>query len=204
MTNIAAIILAAGESSRLGFPKQLVSFNGELLIQNISRKICALELSKNICITGAKSVEVNTAIQDYHLEVIHNDYYHNGMSESIMKGIRNLLLDDQTDAALIVLCDQPLIPLSHYQALISAYTENNNKIVCSSYLDTLGVPAVFDRSCFRSLLTLDKGGGAKRIINEYIDDTISIPCSEAGFDIDTPEALASLKLLESKSNYSSI
>lgn len=204
MPNIACIILAAGESSRLGFPKQLVRYNGESLIQNICRKVKSLDLYRTICITGAYNVEVRESITNYDLELIHNNYYQNGMSESIMKGIRALLLDADVDATLIALCDQPLIPIDHFKLLIRTYISQSSQIVTSEYHDTYGVPAVFDKSCFKSLLTLDQGGGAKRIIREYMDNTSFVRCDKAAFDIDTPEALDTLKSLELNPDYSSM
>lgn len=204
MSNIACIILAAGESTRLGSPKQLIPFNGELLIQNIARKVSSLNVCKTLCITGAENTRVQKALEKYDLKIVYNSYYKNGMSESLMKGIREIMVDVKIDAVLIALCDQPLIPISHYEELLDKFKSGDNSIVCSSYDDTFGVPAVFDRSCFRALLTLDQGGGAKRIIKEFKDQTSFITCKEAALDVDTPEAVNRLLKLEMNSNYSSI
>lgn len=196
MSRIASILLAAGESSRLGFSKQLISFKGELLIESLARKIVSLSLPKNICITGAHKSEVQSAVESFDVETVHNEYYKNGMSSSIMKGVREVIMDEAIDAILIAVCDQPLIPTSHYQKLVEVYLETENKIVSSKYGDTYGVPAVFDRDFFQEMLSIDSGGGAKRIIKNNLKSTCFVQCEEAAIDIDTPKDYEALKKLD--------
>lgn len=196
MSQIASILLAAGESSRLGFPKQLISFQGELLIESLARKIVSLSLPKNICITGAHKSEIQNAVQPFQFETVHNEYYKNGMSSSIMKGVREIIMDEDIDAILITVCDQPLIPTSHYKKLIDVYLETENKIVSSKYGETYGVPAIFDRDFFQEMLSIDSGGGAKQIIKNNLKSTGFVQCEEASFDIDTPENYEALKKLD--------
>jgi molybdenum cofactor cytidylyltransferase len=192
MPKIASIILAAGTSSRLGFPKQLVEYKGQTLVEDIVKNILSLNLESNICVTGSSREEVEAKIKDYDIITVYNKDFKKGMSESLKTGIRAVKEMQDIDAVMIALCDQPLIPSSHYQSLVEEYRKSHFNIICSKYDNSHGVPAIIDRKYFDELLDIEKGG-AKAVITAHLSDSLIIDCSEAAFDIDTNADLESLQ-----------
>ena len=184
---IAAIILSAGQSKRMDRPKQLLSFKGITLIEDVILKLEALDLEKIICITGHQNEQIEKHIASFDIECLYNEHYKNGISSSIASGISYLKESLIINGALIVLTDQPLIPKSHYQLLINTFKNNKQKIIATSYKETYGVPAIFDQSLFPKLVALKKDQGAKSLIKELINEVVLVECKEAANDIDTIE-----------------
>jgi molybdenum cofactor cytidylyltransferase len=98
-------------------------------------------------------------------------------------------LATDVEAAVLLTCDQPFLEASIVRQLIAAQEETGKAIVASSYANTLGVPALFDRSCFDALLALPDATGAKAFILSRRDEVASIPFERGEIDIDMPEDL---------------
>lgn len=181
---VAILILAAGESKRLGFPKQLVRHKGKFLIEHIL-DIAANSNCTNInTILGAnaKLILEKTSLKNTKIYVNQNWAY--GMGASLSFGIQKIQESYAVDAILILLCDQLLVSTKHINDLISSYTKYN-QIVASSYESTLGVPAIFPGKYFDDLMKLDKDKGAKQIIYDHLEEVIGIEYAKASVDIDT-------------------
>lgn len=178
--NLAIIILAAGTSSRLGKPKQLIKYKGESLLQIAVKK--ALKLSNNIFVVlGYEKEKCEEDIKDLNTKIVFNPNYIKGMGTSISCGIRYTRDFDNT---LIMLCDQPLLTDEHFKSLKNFI--DNKTIIASLYKDNQNptVPAIFPKKYYEKLLILDEDKGAKEILREEEVKPILID-KKYSIDIDT-------------------
>lgn len=183
---ISAILLAAGNSSRLGRAKQLLQFKGKSLIRRILAHVIDAGIPDPIIVLGARFQEINLHILKHYplLRIIENTSWQQGMASSLQKGLS--LVPSSSDAVLICLSDQPLIPASHYAQMIQSFKQNN-KMVVSAYKEGIGVPAVIPLKYLEELNALSGEKGAKYVLRKYKDQAIHLPCPEAAYDIDTEE-----------------
>ena len=189
--NIALIILAAGSSSRLGRPKQLLRLNGNTLLQNSIAT--ALKISKNVIVVlGANEQLIRPTISDFPIEVVLNKKWTEGMSSSIRQGM-SVLENKNFEAALIMLCDQPFVDAFLLEKMVSVFEKNELPIVAAEYEGKVGVPAIFDVSFFQKLKTLKGQKGAKILIINNLDKVKRIIFEKGKIDIDTEEDWKKLK-----------
>ena len=178
---LAILILAAGNSSRLGEPKQLVTYKNSTLLEHACKK--ALQINENVFVVlGANFLECKKKIQNLDVSIIENRKYKDGLSSSIKEGILNIT---QYNKTLIMLCDQPFIDMKHLKKLIDQ-SKNSNNIVSSYYKNDVAVPAVFPKEFYSDLMELQGDKGAKSIIKKFTSDVIVLEDSLA-IDIDTQE-----------------
>lgn len=184
--NIGVIILAAGDSSRLGTPKQLLAYEGKTLLQH-SLQVAVDSLAHPVIVVlgdHADDIKRETDLNSVHAVV--NAGWQEGMASSIRLGIKTLLeIDPHTDGAVLMLCDQPFVTSALLNDLIAAHQNTGKAIVASSYSNTLGVPAFFHKSIFPELLQLKDDSGAKRIIQQHAKEVDAIAFSKGNVDIDT-------------------
>ena len=180
MSELSVVILAAGNSSRLGRPKQLLNYRGVSLIERACRQ--ALRITDRVSVvTGASAENIADALEELPVTLIHNASWQEGMGSSIVTGVN---ADTGSSGVLLMLCDQPLISDEHYMALVQCFNENPQKIIASSYKQVIGVPAIFPARFFASLQGLSGAIGARKIIQENPDSLTSIDCPQAAIDID--------------------
>lgn len=185
MTGI--IILAAGQSSRMGKPKQNLMYHGKTLLQHaVSAAICS-ECRPVIVVLGANSESIVPEIEGHDIQLIQNPEWAQGMSTSIVKAITQLQIIEAIDSVIIMLCDQPFVNEELIDQIIKKQTETGKGIVASSYNDTLGVPVFFIKKYFVDLLNLKGHDGAKQLLSVYTDDIASVNFSQGEIDIDTPK-----------------
>ncbi|MCJ8325659.1 MAG: nucleotidyltransferase family protein [Campylobacterales bacterium] len=185
--NLAILILAAGTSSRLGQAKQLVKYQKKTLLENAC--INALKISENVFVVlGSRQNECKETIKNLNVNVISNKEYKEGLSSSIKAGILELL---SFKKVLIMLCDQPFIPISHLKKLIKE-SEDNNTIICSLYDNKIAVPAIFPKNKFSLLIKLEGDKGAKDIIKNNEHKYIVLD-NKFSLDIDEESDLKKLK-----------
>ncbi|QOG00613.1 NTP transferase domain-containing protein [Flavobacterium sp. MDT1-60] len=186
MTGI--IILAAGNSSRLGQPKQLLVYKDTTLLQHIIAEASAIKESVVIVVTGANHELIEKEIDSSKIKTAFNQDWELGMSSSINTGINKALqLFPEIEKCILAVCDQPFVSHSVFENLIAEHQKNGKGIIASSYAETLGTPVLFDKKYFGELLNLKGQEGAKKIINQFLDDTASIPFEKGNIDIDTEE-----------------
>ena len=160
--DFAILILAAGSSSRLGRPKQLVMYHDETLLRRSANQ--ALELSPNVFVVlGHEYKACLTALEGLHVNVLYHENYAKGMGSSIAFGISHTTSFEHT---LIMLCDQPLIPLEHYRVLLNVTCKDC--MVASSYQpkERLAVPAIFPKASYAVLMELDADKGAQALLRD--------------------------------------
>lgn len=186
--NIGLIILAAGASTRLGSPKQLLEFEGETFLRRIAREAVNSRCQPIVAVFGANAEKFENCVKDLAIHSVKNDDWQNGMRTSIRAGIEKLLeIDKKIYGAIIAVCDQPFATRKIFDELAGKFAESDALIVASRYAETVGVPALFDRTLFSDLENLNERGGAKNLIEKYLDQTITIDFPEGAIDIDTPE-----------------
>ena len=191
---ISILILAAGSSSRLGQPKQLVEFEGQTLIERITHT--ALSVSDKVSIVLGANIElIKPKLLDFsdRINIIENPDWQEGMGTSIRVGMENLA--PKSDAVIILLSDQPLISQVLLQNMMQTFANKKFPIVACDYGGQLGVPILFGKSFFPELLKLKGEQGAKSFLKNYPEKIATMSFKEGLFDIDTPEDLLRLQIL---------
>jgi len=186
MGKTGALILAAGESSRLGQPKQLIQFRGKSLVRRMVYAARKARCSPTVAVIGSDREEVERELKAEGAIIVENQNWRLGIGTSIRAGVQ-VLIDNVPDVEAIVLlvCDQPAVDARTIARLITLREKTKRAIVASRYANTLGVPALFDRSCFQELLALDNGTGAKTVILSNRERVTEFPFPEGKIDIDT-------------------
>ncbi|MDB5001900.1 MAG: nucleotidyltransferase family protein [Mucilaginibacter sp.] len=180
----ALIILAAGESSRLGFPKQTLLYKGKTLIELAIESGLKSKCNPVIVVLGANADKIEPGIKSNDIQIIHNTAWTQGMASSIRAGINYIKDDNTITGAMIMLCDQPFVNRAIIDSLLYKQQTGTNIVACT-YKDTFGVPALFKRALFTELLLLQGQEGAKKVINNHPDDVATVPFEKGGIDIDT-------------------
>jgi len=181
-------ILAAGQSSRLGQPKQLLKKgNHSLLSYTIEQ---SSTLGDVIVVTGAYENLIQKEIPDKAMSVFNKDW-EKGMGTSLRLAAQ-YAIQNRYDKLLITPVDLPKVNRKHFQRLLQSAIASQSKITCAGYSGTYGIPSVFDHSVFENLLEIGNREGAKGVIKRYFDLAQVIPIPEAAYDIDLPGDIDSL------------
>lgn len=180
---ISLIILAAGESSRLGQPKQNLLFNGKTLLQRAIEAGQESACDNIIVVLGANFNQITSPSE---ITTLYNQDWKNGMASSIARGMLEITNDLSVDKVIIMLCDQPFVSASLLNSLIDKQSQTGKSIAACTYGNTIGVPALFDRQLFAELLQLQGDEGAKQILKNHSDNIATIPFEQGDIDIDTP------------------
>ncbi len=192
-SDYAIIILAAGNSSRLGQPKQLLKYRDKTLIRYITEAAVETLGSNVIVVTGSNAALIEAEISDLTIYQAHNDGWQAGMASSIVTGITKLLtLNQQPKGAILAVSDQPFVTAALFRDTILSSIENRFGIVASAYDQTAGTPVFFSSSYFSRLLTLTGAEGAKKLLRKFEDDVMTVPFPLGNIDIDTPEDYGNL------------
>jgi len=186
-TKIAGIILAAGTSSRLGQPKQLLTYKGKTLLNWVIEVAIQSSLSQIILVLGHKADDIQKTIIYPNISILHNPQYHQGQSSSIRHGIK--ALDPLIDAAMFLLGDQPMIKLETINTLIAAYGKEKSLIVMPTFQGKRGNPVIFDRRFFPQLKTLSGDSGGRVLFDENVDQILMVEVDDPGIlmDVDSFE-----------------
>jgi molybdenum cofactor cytidylyltransferase len=184
--DVGAIVLAAGNSSRLGQPKQLVPFSdGETLVHSAVRAAQEAGCDTGV-ITGAWHERIAKAVGDLHPRIVRNDQWQRGIGSSIRAGVARFT---GYRALVLLACDQPRVDAAVVRALISRFEETGRAIVASRYANTAGIPALFDRSCYPTLQRLPDKSGGKFLIEADPTRVELIDFPAGAFDLDSPADL---------------
>lgn len=179
------ILLAAGNSTRMGSPKQLLDYGGKPLLRHAVEVALKTECQHVIVVLGANAGEVRSAIDDLPVTIAENPLWFSGMGTSIQAGIRRAQALG-LDGAMLALADQPLVTTAMLDGLLANHQSSGKSIVASEYGGSVGVPAFFAREYFPHLLALEAGQGCKGVILKHAAQALYIACPEAEADIDTP------------------
>jgi molybdenum cofactor cytidylyltransferase len=186
MEKIGAVILAAGSSSRMGQPKQLLRFRNQTLLRRTVEAARAGGCSPVAVVVGAERDRVLAELAETKQFLVENPTWQRGIGNSVRVGLRALLgAYPNTEAVILVACDQPFVEASTIADLRAKAVETKKPIVASSYAQTLGIPALFARNYFEALFALGDDVGAKKVIFDHTNDVAEYPFPQGRIDIDT-------------------
>jgi molybdenum cofactor cytidylyltransferase len=190
VAKLAGIILAAGESRRMGYPKPLLKIGERTFIEVIVGTMLEV-LPRVIVVLGAHAARIRPAIApDERVTIVENPAFTRGQLSSIKVGIEEVPVD--ADGILVHLADHPTVRAETFRAVISAYGHGGHPIVIARYGGHRGHPVIFDRSVFRELLRAPESEGARYVVNADPSRVGYADVDDAGvvLDLDTPEDLA--------------
>jgi molybdenum cofactor cytidylyltransferase len=190
---IAGIVLAAGRSSRLGRPKQLLLLEGEPLLRRTVRRVLSSSLDTVFVVVGHEGEAVRGAVADLPVRVVFNANAERGQSTSVLAGLA--ALPPESEAAVFLLGDQPGIAPEVIDALIAAWRETRAPVVAPRYGERTGNPVLFDRRVFSELGSVQGDTGARPVVraHERAGDLLLVPVDQpAPTDIDTEADYAAL------------
>lgn len=181
-----AVVLAAGGSTRLGRPKQLLEVGGEPLVRRAARVAGEAGFAPVVVVVGAAAAEVGAALAGGAFEIVTNPEWRSGMASSVRRGVEALTaLRSDVAGVLLTTCDQPRVEAAHLAALRDALRDGVHDLAASSYGETVGVPALFSRAVFAELRALEGEHGAKRVLTRAPRRVVSVALPGGECDIDT-------------------
>jgi len=190
---IVAIILAAGESRRMGQPKALLPINGTTFLQKIITALQSTPIAKTIVVLGHNAEEMQRHIRDLPIDIVVNEEYKKGQLSSLTAAIRRIKSSedaDDVDGILVHLVDHPYVNAGLVTAMIEKFYATKKWIVVPRYQGRRGHPVIFSRFLFAELLAAPIDQGAKSVVHAHREQTIEVDTEEEGItiDIDTPDA----------------
>jgi len=193
---IAAVVLAAGMSRRMGTPKQLLRVGDKTLLEHALANVRASEVSEVVLVLGGEAESVRQQVGTRGVKLVVNPHYEQGMGTSLSKGLS--LVGDSCHGALIVLADQPLIRPTTLNRLIEFHSQTGAQITIPLYRGFRGNPVLLDRSVFSEVMTLAGDVGCRAIFGDHTEGIRKIEVSDPGIllDIDTEEDLRRLQRVD--------
>lgn len=189
--NLQVLVLAAGASTRLGEPKQLVKVAGEPVLSKVVNAALAASDAPVSVVIGAHAAELSRLLQHSRAATLVNRQWQEGLAASIRCGVT--ALGPACDAVMILLGDQVAITRDDIKRLLSAWQRQDHSIAASLYKGQIGVPAIFPSWSFSELLQLRGDVGAKALFKRHAQRLVPVPMPNAAIDLDTPEDLQALR-----------
>jgi molybdenum cofactor cytidylyltransferase len=189
-SRIEGILLAAGESRRMGYPKPLLLIDGETFIEKISATMLAV-VPRLVIVLGAHRDRVRAAIpRDTRIEIVENPNYSLGQLSSLKIGLGAMQTD--SDGAIVHLADHPAVRVESFRAIVDTYERTGKPIVIARNGGRRGHPVLFDRSLFAELQNAPEGEGARHVVNADASRVEYVDLDDPGInlDLDTPADLA--------------
>jgi molybdenum cofactor cytidylyltransferase len=182
------LIIAAGQSKRLGQPKQLLQFEGKSLINRLIEIVKeAIDFPITV-VLGSASEKIKEQLTESNIKLVQNETWEEGMASSIRVGINSIVKADKNiDGVMILVCDQPLITVKSIRELVELQQSTLKPISACYYANIIGTPAIFHKTVFDDLSKLQGDMGAKKIIQSWGEEVAKLHFEEAVFDIDTEE-----------------
>jgi molybdenum cofactor cytidylyltransferase len=184
---ISAILLAAGESNRMGQPKQLMPFGQSTILEGTIDNLLNSAVSETVVVLGYREEEVQKTIAGKPVKIAINPDYQQGMSASIIAGLKQI--DKRARAILIALGDQPFVNSQTINSLIEAFIANKRGIIIPVYQGRRGTPVIFAIRYKGELFNLKGDVGGREIIKRHPNDVLEVMvnCEGVLLDIDTME-----------------
>lgn len=185
--SIAIVLLAAGEASRFGSPKQIASIGERAMVRHCAINALGTQVPV-LVVTGAHRDAVETALGGLHVSLVHNLEWSTGMGASIACGVHAARARHAAlRGVLIALADQPSVSTENLTLLLREHAQTPENIVASRFGERVGAPCVFPASCFGDLENLNGPSGARAVIERHGDLCRAIEIPGAALDIDTRE-----------------
>jgi molybdenum cofactor cytidylyltransferase len=188
---IEGILLAAGESRRMGYPKPLLLIDGETFIEKIAATMLAV-VPRLVIVIGAHRERVRAAIpRDGRIEIVENPNYSRGQLSSLKIGLR-AMERNPPEGAIVHLADHPAVRVESFRAIVDSFNRTGKPIVIARNAERRGHPVLFDRSVFAELQNAPEGEGARHVVNADASRIEYVELDDPGInlDLDTPADLA--------------
>lgn len=184
------LILAAGNSSRLGRSKQLVEISkGETLLNHTIDIAISSQLGEVYVVLGSDYKKHAESIKS-DVYLIENNNWQAGMGASLKVGLKAIISNtNQLDFIVVTVCDQPHLRVENISALSHEFDGGDRPIIASKYKEGFGVPVLFSSSLFQDLLKLDDRHGALKFLKQNMDKCSFVDFKKGNIDIDTPDDL---------------
>ncbi|WP_297337372.1 nucleotidyltransferase family protein [Algoriphagus sp.] len=192
--NTGIIILAAGSSSRLGRPKQLIEFQGKTLIQKAIDEAQNSSADSWVVVLGWNPELIKSGFNSSLTRYVINENWTQGMASSMQHGLQYLIQHENPDQVILMLCDQPYVTAELLNQLIFEKEQSRKGMVACAYSKTVGVPAIFDQIYFEQMLALKVSEGAKSLILKNRLDVYEVDFPLGAVDLDTEADLNQLKI----------
>lgn len=189
-SSLSVLIPAAGASTRLGQPKQLVNYRGKPLLEHIIDIACSTNPLEIIVITGAKSDTVREKVRNPAVRWLHNPHWQEGLGGSIALGAT--AVSRESAGLMILLCDQYRVQRNDLMALLDNWRAAPERIVAAEAGGRYMPPLIFPPSMFHHLTKLEGETGARVLLARHPERVVAIPLPNAAFDLDRPEQLQAL------------
>lgn len=190
---IGIVITAAGDSSRLGRPKQLLTFGNKTLLTHIVDEAIQAPLAPLVVVTGYSAAEIAGSLKGRPVNIAYNPRWKEGIASGIVAGLAEVLsFQPRSRAVIVAVCDQPHLSAGLLRELVVQFRVSGKELVACTYADTLGTPVLFGSRYFGLLSALSGAEGAKKLLKAYSHDLVTVPFPGGEVDIDTDEDLKSL------------
>jgi molybdenum cofactor cytidylyltransferase len=186
---IVGVVLSAGESSRMGRPKALLTIDGETFIEHIVAALRKSGLERVVVVLGFNAEELRRKIEHLPVEIVVNPNFREGQLSSLQVAIQHLEKDSDCDGMLVHLVDHPFVDSILVRNMMQKFSAGQKLIVVPRHHGKRGHPVIFARALFAELLNAPPELGAKAVVHAHQSDTLEIDTDQVGVtvDIDTPE-----------------
>jgi len=190
----AAVILAAGASTRLGQAKQLIEVEGESLLRRTARLALEAGCAPVVVVLGYEAERMRAELAGLGVETVENAEWREGMGSSLRCGVSWLARRESgDDNILLLVCDQARLTADHLRALLARHATGGSAITASQYAGRAGVPAVFAAALAPELLDCSGDRGAREVIRRDATRVQTVEWPEGAIDVDGPEDLLTLR-----------
>jgi molybdenum cofactor cytidylyltransferase len=177
-----AIILAAGESRRMGEPKQLLPFGSKTMLECVIDAFDSPKIERILVVLGHKADEIGTRISRTRARVVTNQRYREGMFTSVQAALR--ALPDGTKLVLIALCDQPRLQRATVETLVNKFEKERHKILVPIHGGRQGHPLLFAARYAKEIVAMDSALTLKHFLAAHADDIARVPVADEGVLLD--------------------
>lgn len=192
---IAAVVLAAGASTRLGEPKQLIRIEGESLLRRTARLAGDAGCMPVFVVLGCEAERMRNEMEGLATTPVIHEGWSEGMGSSLRRGIEAVCATQpQPAAVLLLVCDQAKLTVEHLRRLMALQESEGAGVIASGYAGRAGVPAIFGEEFYGELLELQGDAGAREVIRRHPEALKTVFWAEGEMDVDLPEDLARLRV----------
>jgi molybdenum cofactor cytidylyltransferase len=197
-SRVAAVVLAAGTSTRMGTVKQLLQIDGRPLVQHVVDNVRRSNVEQIILVLGHSADEIQRQLMVEGAKVVLNDSFRQGMGTSLKSGLA--AIDSNIEAALIILADQPFVHPETLDRLIAEHARTHAQIVIPTYRGFRGNPVLLDRSVFPEVMGLSGDIGCRAIFGDHQQGIVKLAIGDVGIllDIDQKSDYESLRDSDSR------
>jgi len=191
---IAGLILAAGESSRMGTPKATLTYRGRTFLEMIVRTLREGGLDRMVVVLGHQAEDIQRQVEIEPAQVVINPDYRSGQTSSLQVGLRALMADEP-EAVLLCLVDHPAVSVETVRRIVAAFRQCGAPVVVPTYHGRRGHPVLIGRQVFDELLALTCNAGADSVVRKYRPQTQIVEVEDEGVVIDVDDAESYRRLM---------